>query len=84
MRRRDFIKGIAALVAAWPLAARPQQQTMPLVGFLNAQTAAGFKHVVAAFREGLNESGFVEGEMSRSNTGGRMGMSIALTKSRPI
>jgi putative tryptophan/tyrosine transport system substrate-binding protein len=62
MRRRDFIKGIAALVAAWPLAARPQQQTMPLVGFLNAQTAAGFKHVVAAFREGLNESGFVEGE----------------------
>ena len=60
MRRREFI-GIAGVVSAWPLVARAQQLT-PLVGFLNAQTAAGFTHLVAAFTQGLNETGFVEGQ----------------------
>jgi len=60
MRRRDFIKVVAGS-AAWPLAVRAQQQ-MPLIAFLNAQTAAGYIHLVAAFKQGLNETGFVEGQ----------------------
>jgi len=61
MRRRDFIKAIACWATGWPLAVRAQQQT-PLVAFLNAQTAAGYTHLVAAFKQGLNETGFVEGQ----------------------
>jgi putative ABC transport system substrate-binding protein len=61
MRRRDFIKAIACWATGWPLAARAQQQ-MPLVAFLNGQTAAGYTHLVAAFKHGLNETGFVEGQ----------------------
>jgi hypothetical protein len=61
MRRREFITLIGG-ATAWPLSSRAQQQTMPLVGFLNAQTAAGFTHLVAAFKQGLNENGFVEGQ----------------------
>jgi putative tryptophan/tyrosine transport system substrate-binding protein len=60
MRRREFI-AIAGGAAAWPLAARAQQQT-PFIGFLNAQTAAGYTHLVSAFAQGLNETGFVGGQ----------------------
>jgi putative tryptophan/tyrosine transport system substrate-binding protein len=59
MRRRDFIKGLAAV--GCPFAALAQQRT-PLVGFLNGQTAAGFTHLVAAFKQGLNETGFLEAQ----------------------
>lgn len=62
MRRREFIGLIGGAAATWPLAARTQQVAMPIVGFLNAQTAAGFQHLVAAFKRGLNEVGFVEGQ----------------------
>jgi len=68
MRRRDFIKVIAGSVAAWPLAARAQQRTMPVVGLLYAGPEA--LDFAAAFRQGLEETGFVEGQMSRSNTVG--------------
>jgi putative ABC transport system substrate-binding protein len=61
MRRREFIKLLGGAATAWPLAARAQQQT-PLVAFLNGQTAAGYTHIVAAFKQGLNETGFVEGQ----------------------
>src|SRR6516162_4189550 len=61
MRRREFIVLLGGAVG-WPLTARAQPQTMPLVGFLNAQTAAGYTHLAAAFKQGLNENGFVEGQ----------------------
>jgi putative ABC transport system substrate-binding protein len=61
MRRRDFIQGIAAS-AVWPLAAHAQQSPMPVVGFLDAGSAAERADVVAAFRKGLAEAGFVEGQ----------------------
>jgi putative tryptophan/tyrosine transport system substrate-binding protein len=61
MRRRAFIKGIAALGVAWPPAARAQQSSMPVIGFLRAGTPEAGADMLAAFRKGLSETGFVEG-----------------------
>jgi putative ABC transport system substrate-binding protein len=63
MRRREFIKIIAgAAVTAGPLAARAQQPSMPVVGFLNGASAAGYTKFLSEFRRGLNSMGFVEGQ----------------------
>jgi putative ABC transport system substrate-binding protein len=62
MRRRDFITGIAGSAAAWPSAAWAQPRRMPVVGFLRSTGAAGSTYLVAAFRQGLKEAGFIEGQ----------------------
>jgi putative ABC transport system substrate-binding protein len=61
MRRRDFVRAIVGSATAWPLAARAQQSA-PVIGFLNSASPAAFAHFVAAFRRGLNETGYVEGQ----------------------
>jgi putative ABC transport system substrate-binding protein len=62
MRRRDFIKVVAGSAMTWPLAARAQQSALPIVGFLRSTTFADVPQWVAAFRHGLKEAGFVEGQ----------------------
>ena len=62
MRRRDFIKAVVGSATAWPLAARAQQSTLPAIGFLSSASSSGFAHRVAAFKEGLGQLGFVEGQ----------------------
>jgi ABC-type uncharacterized transport system substrate-binding protein len=59
LNRRGVI-GLVGGAAAWPLAARAQQQTMPVVGFLSMESPGQFMHLVNAFRRGLNEVGYVE------------------------
>ena len=59
--RRKFLATLGGAAAAWPLAARTQQSAVPVVGFLRSTAAAGSEALVSAFRQGLNEAGFVEG-----------------------
>ena len=62
MQRRDLIAGVAATAAAWPRVLRAQQKAMPVIGFLSPASAGPFAPIVAAFHEGLSETGYVEGQ----------------------
>ena len=61
MRRRDLIASLGGAVAL-PLAARPQQKAMPVIGYLASGSPGGNAPLVAAFRQGLGETGYVEGQ----------------------
>ena len=61
MRRREFIRLLSGAAAAWPFTVHAQQPPMPVVGFLNAASPGPLRQQVAAFREGLKESDYVEG-----------------------
>jgi putative tryptophan/tyrosine transport system substrate-binding protein len=62
LRRREFITLLGGTAVAWPPSARAQQPTMRVIGFLSSQSPDPSAHLVAAFRQGLNEIGFIEGQ----------------------
>jgi putative ABC transport system substrate-binding protein len=62
IRRREFITLVGGAAAAWPLAARAQQSAMPVIGLVRITTPEDSAHLVAAFKRGLGESSFVEGQ----------------------
>ncbi|MGC1868345.1 MAG: ABC transporter substrate-binding protein, partial [Pseudolabrys sp.] len=61
MRRREFLTFLSS-AAAWPLAVRAQQPTMPVIGFLSSAQPQVFAQMIDAFRQGLNETGYVVGQ----------------------
>jgi len=62
MRRREFIRLFGGAAVLWPLAVYAQQRPMPVIGFLNVASPGPLRQQIAAFREGLKESGYVEGQ----------------------
>src|SRR6516165_5676725 len=62
MRRREFLGLVGGAAVTWPLAARAQQPTMPVVGILSSASPSGYADLLGAFRQGLKEAGYIEGQ----------------------
>jgi putative tryptophan/tyrosine transport system substrate-binding protein len=62
LKRREFIALLSGAAIVWPHAGLAQQPTMPVVGFLNSASPASYARMVTAFRQGLSEAGYVEGQ----------------------
>ena len=68
LSRRQFLGGLSAGVLAAPVAAAAQPAALPTIGYLSSRSPGDSVHIVAAFRQGLNEAGFIEGQNGSSDT----------------
>lgn len=84
IRRREFVFTLGGAAVAWPLAARAQQPAMPVIGFLSAVSPGPFAQRVAAFHQGLNEAGYVEGRNVAIESRWRRGDTSNCPHWRPI
>jgi putative ABC transport system substrate-binding protein len=84
MRRREFIALVGGAAAVSPLAGRAQQLALPVIGFIDAGSAAQRSMQVAAFRKGLAETGYEEGWTVALNCAGQRASTGALGSWRPI
>ena len=62
MRRREFVTLLGGTAVAWPLAAHAEQPAIPLIGFLSSRSLNDSRHLVDAFRTGLQTNGYIEGQ----------------------
>src|SRR4051794_14059689 len=62
MKRRSFLTVLSGATAAWPVVARAQQSAVPVVGFLDPRSPDGFADRLRGFRQGLKDTGYIEGE----------------------
>ena len=62
MQRREFITLLGGAAATWPLAAHAQQSALPVIGWMSGRSPADSTHLLEAFRKGLHDTGYVEGE----------------------
>jgi putative ABC transport system substrate-binding protein len=75
--RRQFISALGGAAVAWPLAASAQQSAMPVVGFVDGASPDASTREMIAFRKGLNETGYVEGQNMTVSTIGSRANTIA-------
>jgi putative ABC transport system substrate-binding protein len=69
MRRREFVTLLGGAAAAWPIMARAQRPEIPVVAFLNGGSPDGYAPMVAAFHQGLKDTGYVEAQSVRISNG---------------